>query len=128
MWWRLTGWALSALAAIALPDPAWPHAFLVKAIPAQRATLFHPPSRVQLWFNERLEPAYSTLSVVDRENRRVDSQDVRVGPDDLKLLSITLPALAPGTYTIRFRVLSVDGHVVESEYPFTIRAGRAGRQ
>jgi methionine-rich copper-binding protein CopC len=119
------GWSLVGLAIVALPGVASPHAFLVKAIPAHRAMLFHSPNRVQLWFNERLEPAYSTVSVVDRENRRVDSQDVRVGPDDLKLLSVTLPVLAPGTYTIRFRVLSVDAHVVESEYPFTIRSDRA---
>jgi len=121
----LISWALSALVVTALPDTAWSHAFLVKAIPAHRATLLQAPNRVQLWFNERLEPAYSTVSVVDRENRRVDSQDVRVGPDDLKLLSVTLPMLPPGPYTIRFRVLSVDAHVVESEYSFTIRSDRA---
>ncbi|MEK7879888.1 MAG: copper resistance CopC family protein [candidate division NC10 bacterium] len=119
------GWSLVGLAIVALPGVAWPHAFLVKAIPAHRATLFHSPNRVQLWFNERLEPAYSTVSVVDRENQRVDSQDARVGPDDSKLLSVTIPMLTPGTYTIRFRVLSVDGHVVESAYPFTIRSDRA---
>jgi len=34
-----------------------------------------------------------------------------------------IPAAAPaGTYTVRFRVLSVDGHVVESDFPFTIGA------
>jgi methionine-rich copper-binding protein CopC len=29
--------------------------------------------------------------------------------------------LAPGQYRIRFRVLSVDGHIVEDEFHFTIR-------
>jgi len=119
------GWTLSALAVMALPDATWSHAFLIKSIPARRAALLRPPNRVQLWFNERLEPAYSTISVVDRSDKRVDSQDVKVGPEDPKLLSVTLPPLAPGTYTIRFRVLSVDGHVVESEYPFTVRSERA---
>jgi methionine-rich copper-binding protein CopC len=44
-----------------------------------------------------------------------------VGPDDLKRLSVGVSPLAPGTYTVRYRVLSVDGHVVESEFSFTIR-------
>jgi methionine-rich copper-binding protein CopC len=59
--------------------------------------------------------------VVDRHGRQVDTGDVRVGPDDLKRLSVDIPALAPGTYTVRYRVLSVDGHIVESELTFTIR-------
>jgi hypothetical protein len=32
---------------------------------------------VQLWFNERLEPAFSKLRVVDRDGRQVDTGDVR---------------------------------------------------
>lgn len=117
---------LLAIAATALAETAGAHAFLVKSVPARRATLLRPPTRVELWFNERLEPAYSTASVTDAGGKRVDSGDVKVGPEDLKLLSVSLPTLAPGTYTVRFRVLSVDGHVVESEYPFTVRPEKAG--
>jgi methionine-rich copper-binding protein CopC len=72
-----------------------------------------------LWFNEQLEAALSRLSVVDTD-KPVDSGDVRVGPDDLKRLSVGIPALAPGTFTVRYRVLSVDGHVVESQFSFTV--------
>ena len=51
----------------------------------------------------------------------MDRQDVRVGPDDTKRISVTLPALEPGTYTVRFRVLSVDGHIVAASFPFTVK-------
>ena len=118
---------LAVLVMTALPDGASAHAFLVKSIPARRAALLRPPNRVQLWFNERLEPAYSTLSVTDASGRRVDSREVKVGPEDPKLLSVPLPPLEAGTYTIRFRVLSVDGHVVESEYAFTVRYQKTGQ-
>jgi copper resistance protein C len=103
------------------------HAALVRSIPAARAELRRSPASVQLWFNERLEAAYSSVSVVDQSGKRVDEQDVRVGPEDSKLLSVSLPALAPGSYTVRFRVLSIDGHVVQSEFPFAIR-GEAGQR
>jgi copper resistance protein C len=97
------------------------HAALVRSIPAPRSDLRRPPDRIQLWFNERLEPAYSSLSVTDDAGNRVDGQDTRVGPDDPKLLSVSVPVLGPGRYAVRFRVLSVDGHVVTSEFSFTIR-------
>jgi hypothetical protein len=39
----------------------------------------------------------------------------RLGWPLRRSLSVGIPPLAPGTYTVRYRVLSVDGHVVESE-------------
>jgi methionine-rich copper-binding protein CopC len=103
------------------------HAALVRSIPAARAELRRPPDRVQLWFNERLEPGYSSLSVVDGTGQRVDGQDARVAPEDEKLLAVSLPALPAGRYTVRYRVLSVDGHVVQSEFSFMV-LGADGRR
>ena len=112
---------LFLLAVATLPVPAHSHAVLVRSTPAARAVLSHPPDRVRLWFNERLEPAFSSVTVWSGSGARMDRQDVRVGPDDPNQLSVTLPALDPGTYTVRFRVLSVDGHIVEGSFPFTIK-------
>jgi hypothetical protein len=36
-------------------------------------------------------------------------------------LTVRLKTLVRGTYRIRFRALSVDSHVVESEFPFALR-------
>ena len=107
-----------------LPTSALTHAVLVKAVPTQRATLAESPPRVELWFNERLEPAYSRASVTDAAGAQVDLRDVVVSREDPKRLSVSLPALGPGRYTVRFRVLSVDGHVVESSLTFTVRSQR----
>ena len=115
---------LSLLAVVALTSaPADPHAVLVRSVPQGRAVLSHAPDRVQLWFSERLEPAFSTMTVWNAAGAQVDRRDVRVEPDDPKRLSVTLPTLAPGTYTVRARVLSVDGHVVEASFPFTVKPG-----
>jgi copper resistance protein C len=101
--------------------PAGAHAFLVKSLPARGAVLRHAPERVELWFNERLEPAYSSVSVATEAGTRVDRGDVTVGPDDPRKLSVRLPALEPGRYVVRFRVVSVDGHVAESSFPFSLK-------
>lgn len=100
------------------------HAVLVRSAPAARAALSRPPARVDLWFNERLEPAYSKVSVWDGAGRQVDVADAAVDPAEPTRLSVGLPTLAAGTYTVKFRVLSVDGHLVESQFPFSVRAAR----
>src|SRR3989442_15155784 len=107
-----------------LPTSALPHAVLVKAIPAQRAALAESPTRVELWFNERLEPAYSRASVINEAGAQIDFRDVARSPEDPKRLSLSLPPLVPGRYTVRFRVLSVDGPGVESSLTFTVRSPR----
>lgn len=116
--WIVAG--LLALLTLA-PDIGWSHAYLVKSVPARRAALSHSPARVQLWFNERLEASFSYLSVWNHEGVQVDLGDVEVGPKDPRRLSVGVPALSPGAYTVKYRVLSVDGHVVEDQFPFTLR-------
>jgi methionine-rich copper-binding protein CopC len=118
------GAAFQFLAICLTPAVAWAHAYLVKAVPAQRAVVFAPPERLQLWFNERLEAAFSTLTVTDAAGKAVDQGDMKVAPDDSKLLSVGLKPLTPGIYTVKFRVLSVDGHVVTNQFSFTVRGSR----
>ncbi len=112
---------LAILLALQMPSSAWPHAYLVKSVPAGRATLFSAPAKIELWFNERLESKYSSASVHDATGQRVDAANAQVAADDPKLLSLTLKPLPAGRYMVKFRVLSVDGHVVEQSFPFTVR-------
>lgn len=119
----LAGWSL-----LLVPPPGVEaHAALVSAAPARRATLSQAPPRVELVFSERLEPAYARASVWDARGRQVDRQDATVVGADGRTLRVSLPPLGPGRYTVRYRVLSVDGHVVEDAYVFTIR-GQAARR
>ena len=105
-----------------VPAVALGHAVLVKSSPPSRSALTESPGRVEIWFNERLEPAYSRASVIDAAGAQVDLRDVAVSREDAKRLSVSLPPLGPGRYTVRFRVLSVDGHVVESTLTFTVKS------
>lgn len=118
LWCGLTLWVL----VLVVPTSGWAHAYLVKSSPARRAVLSTSPARVVLWFNERLEAQFSQLSVWNHEGGQVDGSDIQVGPDDHKKLSVGIPTLPAGTYTVKFRVLSVDGHIVEAEFPFTVRS------
>jgi len=103
------------------PGPAWSHAYLVRSRPAARAVVARAPERVRLWFNERLEPAYSRVSVWNGATQRVDAGDARVTESEPTELSVSVPSLPAGAYTVKYRVLSVDGHLVESEFVFSVR-------
>ena len=110
-----------ACLALAAPAWAWAHASLVKSVPAQRAVLYRAPAKIQLWFNERLEPRYSSFSLLDAAGKPVETGRVEVAGDDPKSLTATINALPPGRYSVKFRVLSSDGHVVQNQISFTIR-------
>lgn len=103
------------------------HALLVKSDPARRATLRHPPREVRLWFSERLEPAYAKLTVLDAADKPVTDADAVVSENDGKLLTLRLPSLAAGTYTVKYKVLSVDGHANASQFSFTIKNDSGAR-
>jgi copper resistance protein C len=114
--------AVLALASGPLAAPVFAHSLLVRSQPDRGATVARAPERVQLWFSERLEPAYATLSVWSEAGTQVDAGDAAVDTGDPRVLSTSAPNLAPGRYTVRYRVLSVDGHVVESSFTFTVKA------
>ena len=101
--------------------PALAHAMLTKAEPPRRAQLTQPPSQVRLWFNEEVEKDYASLAV-SHADKPVTEVKPQVSADDPKSILLPLPQLSPGKYTVKFRVLSVDGHVVDSSYDFTVKS------
>jgi methionine-rich copper-binding protein CopC len=102
--------------------PALAHSMLVKAEPPRRAVLATAPTQVRLWFNEELEGEYASLVVLDAEKHPVTEIKPQLTPDDPKSIVLPLPELMPGKYSVKFRVLSVDGHVVESSFDFTVKS------
>ena len=95
------------------------HAMLVKAVPSQDAVLSASPANVSLWFNEPLEAAFSAITVSDSAARVVAQGQLRSLRDNGLSLTFAAP-LPAGTYTLHYRVLSVDGHIVESAFQFVI--------
>ena len=113
--------ALLVLAsAPAFVAPAGAHAFLDHALPAVGSVVHAPPPQVNVWFTQKLEPAFSRLSVADQSGKQVDKGDVHVDSGDATLLSVSLPPLAPGRYRVTWRALSVDTHVTEGDFTFEV--------
>jgi hypothetical protein len=97
------------------------HSRLVKSDPAARAVLSAAPKEVRLWFNEAIEPAFAKIWIIPAEGPQIPLANHRDDADP-RLLVATLPDNLPkGPVAIGYRVLSVDGHVVESTLTFTVQ-------
>jgi methionine-rich copper-binding protein CopC len=95
------------------------HAFFDHASPPVGSTVDRAPDRVTLHFSQDLEPAFSSVQVFDATGHEVDRNDTKAdGPS----LAVSVPALAPGRYRVKWRVLSTDTHVTEGDFAFEVRA------
>jgi len=112
--------ALFALLQAAFPTPAFTHAFPTHSDPRVGSTVHVPPSKVTIWFDGEIEGAFSKIEVYDAEKRRVDKNDARLDTTRTRL-EVNLPPLLPGKYQVHWSVLSVDTHVTEGQFNFTIK-------
>lgn len=120
---RETILALVAALAIGAAPSAQAHAFLDHASPAVGSSVPTAPPAVTLWFTQDLEPAFSSITVTNPAGQRVDlgnAQPPAGHPDELQ---VGLKALAPGTYTVSWHVVSVDTHPTEGTFTFDVGSG-----
>lgn len=117
---RVTTLSLALAALLVWAAGAGAHAFLVRADPRVGSTVRTAPAQVRLWFTERLEPAFSSVRVVNEAGKQVDQGDGQVDSSNPRLLQISLAPLPPETYKVIWRVLSVDSHVTEGDFTFRV--------
>src|ERR687893_1758428 len=100
--------------------PALAHANLVGASPRPGGEVSKPPERVELRFSEPVDAEFDPVVVRTAEGARVDAHDARVDPEDARVVLADLEKLSEGSYTVEWRVTSIDGHVVEGRYGFAV--------
>jgi copper transport protein len=110
-----------ALSLVAFVPSAAAHALPVKTDPYAGELVQAPPPRVVIQFSENVNPQVASIRVLDQGRRQVDSNDAQVDPADAHTVSVSLPLLKSGTYTVVWRVQSADdGHVSSGSYYFQI--------
>lgn len=104
-----------------LTQPVLAHANLVRAEPSPNSVLEQPPDRVIIWFTEPLEPDFSEIQVLDSQGRRVDQGNSVVDSTAPTTMSVLLPPLPNGTYTVAWKnVSTIDGHRVVGSFVFSV--------
>jgi methionine-rich copper-binding protein CopC len=93
------------------------HAFLDHAEPRVGNKVAAAPRQVTLWFTQKPEPAFSTISVTNSAGERVDTGKTRVSGEQM---SISLRSGGAGTYHVTWRVLSVDTHTTDGNFTFQV--------
>src|SRR5262249_1020543 len=98
--------------------PARAHAFLDHAEPRVGSTVAASPATLTLVFTEPVESGFSRVAVADDAGK-----GVAAGPlqhPEAATLAVSLPALAPGKYTVTWAVISVDTHPTTGHFAFTV--------
>jgi len=108
------------LIALAVPPSAHAHAALVRSVPGSRAVLTQPPPSLDLCFNEAVEVKFSSVTLEDAKGTTVPLGELQAGSDP-KCVKAPIPAIGPGVFTVHYRVLSQDGHVVEYGFQFSVK-------
>ncbi len=120
-WFLLVAGCLLALSGIT-QRAALAHALLVRSEPEANAELTSSPPSVEIWFSEPLESGFSHIRLIDASGEDVPG----VGPSavdsgDPSHMSLPLPDLSPGIYTVIWTTLSsVDGHEWVGSFPITL--------
>lgn len=97
--------------------PAQAHAAFSRSDPAPGSVLPEHTHQVTIWFTEPLEPEFSEIQVLNTQGQQVDSGNSEVLPDDETAMSVSLPTLPDGTYTVVWRnVSTVDGHSLRGSF------------
>jgi methionine-rich copper-binding protein CopC len=93
------------------------HAMLDHAEPRVGNKVATAPREVTLWFTQKLEPAFSTITVLDAAGKRVDTGKARVSGSQM---SISLRPGGSGTFRVKWHVLSTDAHTTDGSFTFQV--------
>ena len=111
---------LVALAALALPAAASAHATLTKTEPEYGTRVERTPKVVRLHFDQSVDALPNAIHVYDAKGRVVSGRTL-LSKDD-RTIDAHVSRLPRGGYTVRWRAVSADGHVVSGVYTFGVRA------
>jgi methionine-rich copper-binding protein CopC len=111
----------TALALAVSAAPASAHNSLVSSSPANGASVAQAPGSIQLTFTEPANPRLARLAV-----EGPGGEKLAAGAPTANGTTVTQP-ISPGPggrYTVRYRVVSADGHPVSGSMSFTVASSQ----
>jgi methionine-rich copper-binding protein CopC len=111
----------SALVLVAFAVTAGAHAHLQKSSPADNSVITISPSNLVLNFSEAARLTALSIQKASDPEQKLKPLPTTAAQE----ISVPLPQLTPGTYTVSWRVLSDDGHMMAGALHFTVAADHA---
>jgi methionine-rich copper-binding protein CopC len=102
------------------------HLRLLRAEPAIDSAVVGSPATMRLWFSEPVRLKATSVKVTDGSGAGVGlgplSRDTAA---TAPVVAKMLKTLVPGRYTVAWRAMGRDSHVVKGQYTFTVVAAKA---
>ncbi len=116
--------SVGALLATVLSSPmmASAHSFPEKENPSAGQKVTSPPSEVVIDFDAPIEKLFAKLEVTGTDGQNLAAGAPQVSDDGIRM-SVKVPALKPGDYTVKWAVVGIDTHHTEGSYTFTVASG-----
>lgn len=110
---------VSCFAVLAIPSSS-AHVTIVSSFPEQFGNVNPIPTQVWIEFSGELQTldgqAVNTLEVIDSTGIAVSYEDPIIS--GARITTKVSGQSAPGVFTVKYRVVGDDGHVIEGEYTF----------
>jgi hypothetical protein len=107
---------------LSINPAATAHAELVKSFPVANAKLTKSPKFVQLEFAEAIVTLKSknanSIVVLDSKAQKIKTSKIVIKKGVARVNLIG--TLMPGKYTVKYRIVSADGHVLDANFKFTL--------
>jgi methionine-rich copper-binding protein CopC len=98
------------------------HADLVKSFPVANAKLTKSPKFVQLEFGEAIvtlkSKSANSIVITDSKAQKIETSKIVI-KKAVARVDFTA-TLKPGKYTVKYRIVSADGHVLKANFKFTL--------
>jgi methionine-rich copper-binding protein CopC len=111
--------AIGCLALFSMPSSS-AHVEIVSTYPEQFSNVNPIPAEVWITFSGELQTledeVLNTLEVIDSTNLAMNIGDPVI--EGAKIMTKISEQSAPGVFTVKYRVVGDDGHVIEGDYTF----------
>jgi copper resistance protein C len=112
---------IAVLASSLAATTAFAHAFLDHAVPGVGMTVSGPVREIRLYYTQGVVTAFSHVHVVNDAGAVIPTGKLVNDPSDQQTVIVHLGrALGPGGYSLTWQVTSVDTHVTQGTFHFTV--------
>ncbi len=96
------------------------HIYVLESSPAPDSTVDEPPKNVTITLVGSVEPAFSKIDVFNSDGEKVSGKTT-FKEDDTVMETELKENLPPGKYTVKWKFMSLDGHLQKKEFVFYIK-------
>ena len=79
------------------------------------------PREITLTFSEKVEQAFSGVTVVNDQGKEIATEKAKVDAANRAVLHVLVPALPGGVYTVTWAVAGHDAHRRKGDFKFTVK-------